>query len=171
MTIASSANHENILRSIQKWFITAFVGSTGFPADFAAGNIWWQGVRIDTSELPYFVRLTFSEVGREFHRHINQTEPGYRVVGNLLIEVWCKREAYRDTPHVLAAALATIRFGVRHATTIAVKNYADGDGLTTATTMSLARVLPVRSQEDAEWRSASIEIETVHIESDAPSGD
>lgn len=166
MAIHSSANMANLYRSVEEYLDSTFTGATGIPTDVQAANWWWPGSKIETANLAYFVRADVSELARDFYSRVTSANQGYHVALLLTLEVYAQRQAYDADPHTLGAAVAMLRDGLRRGQAISLKNYDDGDGLTTAATLIVEtlRTSPVR--EEGIWRKAMIEAVLHYVEQD-----
>lgn len=159
--IHPSSNPGNIRRSYEKHIVDNVLGTSGFPLDFLAANVWWPGRKIETGGLDYFLRVAFNELARAYHKAAipdgsGGMHPGYLVTEEVSFEVWLKRRVYDSTPHALEASLSPLRAAFVRGQAIPMKNYQTGDGSTVLTYAVVETMNPVRTPDDKVWRTAGI---------------
>ena len=169
MAIHDSANPANVRRSLEKYVVDSWVGTSGFPADFLSANVWYQGRKIATGGLDYFLRVSFDEIERLYSKAADAGVPGYIVGATMLLEVWAKRVKYDATPHTADQAMAVLRGKLIRGTSIAIKNYDSGDGTTLLSYAVIEKIQPIKAPEDEVWYRQTVEASLTRHERDTAS--
>jgi hypothetical protein len=163
MTLASAGLWTNVVKSVQKHVQDNLQGSTGFPTDFTAAEIHWQGQQFDSDKVDKFLRVTLRDSAGSYG---GGSALIFKTI-TLFLDVFAKREYLRQANdwHKVNKALDTIA-GVYHGKAIiTIKNY-DGDGNTTLGTLAVRRRQPNVPIQDA-WSSGGWMIALDWIQSDA----